>query len=72
MSCATSNLKISLICTLDLASPVHNREVDTAAIVHVGFLWLPCSAGLIRDWMDIQSQFLDSASWCSALKYVEL
>lgn len=52
-------------------SPLPNRGFDAAAIVLV-FLWLPRSAGLIKGRMDMQSQFLDSASQCSALKYVKL
>lgn len=71
MSCATSNFKSSLISTLVPVSPLHNQAVDIAAIVLV-ILWLPWSAELIRDRTDTQSQFLDSESQNSALKYLEL
>lgn len=71
MSCATSDFKSFLICTLVLVSPLCNQGVDIAAIALV-ILWLLCSAGLIRDRMDTQSQFLGSESQCNALKYEEL
>lgn len=71
MSCATSNFKSSLIFTLVPVSPLHNQGIDIAAVALI-ILWLPCSAELIGDRMDTQSQFLGSESQNSALKYLEL